>query len=573
MSVEPRENAKESGKRLGEQHKKPKSDIEISQAAKMLPIVEIAEARLDIPAEYVLPYGHYKAKISLDYIASLKDRPDGKLILVTAITPTPAGEGKTTTTVGLGDALNLIGKKAVICIREPSLGPCFGVKGGAAGGGYAQVVPMEDINLHFTGDFHAITSAHNLLAALLDAHLHFGNALGIDPREVVWPRALDLNDRALRRTVTGLGGRDAGPARETGFVITAASEIMAVVALAESRADLRRRLGAIVVAFDQAGRPVTASDLKAVGPMMVLLHEALLPNLVQTTEGVPALVHCGPFANIAHGTSSLLAQRIGLHLADYVVNETGFAVDLGAEKFFDIVMPISGHVPSAAVVVVSLKALRVQGGSPSGPVAAGFPNLERHLNNLKRWSVPSVVALNRFSGDSDADLAAVLGHCRSLGVDAALAEGYTRGGEGMTDLAAKVVSAAESSDPAAVTPLYDPGIPLDAKIRTVATEVYGAGSVAFKPAARQRLDQLASLGYGSLPVCIAKTQFSVTDDPKVMGAPAGWTLTISEVTLSAGAGFVVAVAGNMLLMPGLGKDPQAHRLDVDDDGIEIEPPI
>jgi formate--tetrahydrofolate ligase len=425
---------------------------------------------------------------------------------------------------------------------------------------------MEDINLHFTGDFHAITSAHNLLAALLDAHLHFGNELRLDPREILWPRAIDMNDRALRRIVTGIGGRDGGPARETGFVITAASEIMAILSLASSRDDLRRRLGEIVVGFNADGRPVIASDLKAVGPLMVLLNDALAPNLVQTTEGVPAIVHGGPFANIAHGTSSVLAQRVGLHLADYVVNETGFAADLGAEKFFDLVMPMSGHVPAAAVVIVTLKALRAQGGSLDGPAHAGFPNLDRHLANIRRWGTPPVVALNRFAADSDADLQSVLDHCRTQGVDAALSEGYLKGGDGMTDLADRVVAASARSSPDQVQPIYTAAMPLEEKIATIATQVYGASGVAFKPAAKARLQRLSSLGYQRLPVCIAKTQYSFSDDPTVMGAPTGWTLTISDVTLSAGAGFVVAIAGSMMLMPGLGKAPQAQKLDVDETG-------
>ena len=380
-------------------------------------------------------------------------------------------------TIGLTQGLVKRGHSAVAALREPSLGPVFGQKGGATGGGKASLAPVDKINLHFNGDFHAITSAHNLLAALLDTHLHFGNELKLDPREILWPRAMDMNDRALRRIVTGIGGRDGGPARETGFVITAASEIMAILSLSESRADLRRRLGEIVVGFNTEGRPVIASDLKAVGPMMVLLNDALLPNLVQTTEGVPAIVHGGPFANIAHGTSSVLAQRIGLHLADYVVNETGFAADLGAEKFFDLVMPMCGHVPAAAVVIVTLKALRAQGGTPDGPVEAGFPNLDRHLANIKRWGAPAVVALNRFAADSERDLEAVLAHCRGQGVDAALSEGYIKGGDGMTDLADRVVAAASTSDPARVQPIYSAAMSLEEKITAVATQVYGARGV------------------------------------------------------------------------------------------------
>ena len=533
----------------------------------MRPITEIAD-RLGLPEDLLEPYGRHTAKIRLEALDRFPNRR-GKLILVTAMTPTTSGEGKTVNTIGLTQGLAKLGHAAVAALREPSLGPVFGMKGGATGGGRASLEPVDKINLHFNGDFHAITAAHNLLAALLDTHLHFGNDLRLDPREILWPRAIDMNDRALRRIIAGVGGRDGGPARETGFVITAASEIMAILALSESRADLRRRLGRIVVGFSYDGRAVTAADLKAVGAMMVLLNEALMPNLVQTVEGAPAIVHCGPFANIAHGTSSVLAQRIGLHLADYVVNETGFAADLGAEKFFDLVMPMCGHVPSAAAVIVTLKALRTQGGLPDGPVAGGFPNLARHLENLKRWGVPAVVALNRFPGDADADLEAVLTYCRSIGAEAALAEGYTKGGDGMTAMAERIVSVASATDLAQVRPIYSADQPLEAKITEIATKVYGAAKVAFKPAAKERLQRLAALGYGTLPVCIAKTQYSITDDPKVMGAPTGWTLTVSEVSLSAGAGFVVAIAGAMMLMPGLGKTPQAHTLDVDEQGKVI----
>jgi formate--tetrahydrofolate ligase len=530
----------------------------------MKPITEIAAA-LGIPEDLVEPFGRYTAKLRLELLDRFPKRR-GKLILVTAITPTTSGEGKTVNTIGLTQGLVKLGHNAVAALREPSLGPVFGMKGGATGGGKASVEPLDKINLHFNGDFHAITAAHNLLAALIDTHLHFGNDLRLDPKEILWPRAMDMNDRALRRLATGLGGRDSGPARETGFVITAASEIMAILTLAESRADLRRRLSRIVVGFSYDGKAVTAEDLKAVGPMMVLLNEAILPNLVQTTEGAPAIVHGGPFANIAHGTSSVLAQRLSLHMADYVVNETGFAADLGAEKFFDIVMPMTGHVPSVAVVIVTLKALRAQGGAPDGPVASGFPNLARHLRNLQRWGVPPVIALNRFPGDTDEDLQKVLDYCTEVGADAALAEGYAKGGDGMTTLATKVVKAAADTDLRRVKPIYTNDLPLEAKITTVATQVYGAKGVTFKPAARGRLKKFEELGYGNLPVCIAKTQYSFTDDPKAMGAPSDWTLTISDVTLSAGAGFVVAIAGAMMLMPGLGKVPQAHKLDVDDEG-------
>ena len=533
----------------------------------MLPIADVA-ARLGLTADLLEPYGHAIAKIRLETLERFPKRR-GKLILVTAITPTTSGEGKTVNTIGLTQGLVKLGHNAVAALREPSLGPVFGMKGGATGGGKASLEPIDRINLHFTGDFHAITTAHNLLAALLDTHLHFGNDLRIDAKEILWPRCMDMNDRALRRIATGLGGRESGPARETGFVITAASEIMAILALADSRADLRARLGRIVVGFNYDGKAITAADLKAVGPMMLLLNDALMPNLVQTTEGAPAIVHCGPFANIAHGTSSVLAQRMGLHLADYVVNETGFAADLGAEKFFDLVMPMCGHVPAAAAVIVTLKALRAQGGSPDGPVDRGFPNLARHIDNMKRWGVGPVIALNRFPGDTDADLDLVLNYCRTLNVEAALCEGYTKGGAGMEEMAAKIVAVADASDPGRVKPIYQNDQSLADKISAVATNVYGAAKVSFKPAAKSRLEKLEALGYGKLPVCIAKTQYSFTDDPKLFGAPSGWTLGISDVTLSAGAGFVVAIAGSMMLMPGLGKVPQAHKLDVDDQGRAI----
>jgi formate--tetrahydrofolate ligase len=530
----------------------------------MRPINEIADS-LGLPTDLLEPYGRFTAKIQLETLERFPKRR-GKLVLVTAITPTLSGEGKTVTTIGLTQGLVKRGHNAVAALREPSLGPVFGQKGGATGGGKASLAPLEKINLHFNGDFHAITAAHNLLAALIDTHLHFGNELGIDSKEILWPRAMDMNDRSLRQIATGLGGRTNGPARETGFVITAASEIMAILALSESRTDLRRRLGEIVVGFTYSGAPVRAADLKAVGPMMVLLNDALLPNLVQTTEGAPAIVHCGPFANIAHGTSSVLAQRIGLHLADFVVNETGFAADLGAEKFFDLVMPMCGHVPSVAVVIVTLKAMKAQGGADSTNVESGFGNLQRHLENLKRWGVQPVVALNRFPSDTEADLETVQAFCAAQGVEAALSEGYARGGEGMVDLADKVVAAANGADPARVKPLYDHKLPFDAKLREIATKVYGAQGVAIKPAARTRLQQFEKLGYGNLPVCIAKTQYSFTDDAKMLGAPTGWTLNISEASLSGGAGFVVAIAGSMMLMPGLGKTPQAQKLDVDASG-------
>jgi formate--tetrahydrofolate ligase len=535
----------------------------------MVPITQIAD-RLGISHDLLEHYGKYTAKVRLELLER-NPEPRAKLVLITAITPTTSGEGKTVTTIGLTQGLVKRGYTAVATLREPSLGPVFGLKGGATGGGRASLVPLDKINLHFNGDFHAITSAHNLLAALIDSHLHFGNQLAIDANEVWWPRAIDMNDRALRQIATGLGGRTNGPPRETGFVITGASEIMAILALSESRTDLRRRLADIVVGFTYSGQPVRAADLKSVGSMMLLLNEAIMPNLVQTTEGAPALVHCGPFANIAHGTSSVIAQRMGLHLADYVVNETGFAVDLGAEKFFDIVMPASGHVPSVAVVIVTLKALRAQGGSvaANGPVEGGFPNLERHLGNLKQWGVPAVVALNRFPSDADSDLEAVRAFCASRGVEAAISDGYAKGGDGMTLLADKVVEATRNSKHNAVRSLYERNATFDEKLTAIATRVYGAERVSIKPAARSRLQQFTALGYGSLPVCVAKTQYSFSDDAKLLGAPSGWTLNITDATLSAGAGFVVAIAGSMMLMPGLGKTPQAHKLDVDDQGHAV----
>ena len=530
----------------------------------MKPIADIA-GRLGLPDDLLEPYGRYTAKIRLEALDRFPARR-GRLVLVTAITPTTSGEGKTVNTIDLTQGLVHIGKHAVAALREPSLGPVFGQKGGATGGGKASLFPVDKINLHFNGDFHAITSAHNLLAALIDTHLHFGNELRLDPKELLWPRCMDMNDRSLRRIAAGMGGRENGPARETGFIITAASEIMAIMALAESRADLRARLGRIVVGLNYDGKAVTAADLKAVGPMMVLLNDALMPNLVQTGEGAPAIVHCGPFANIAHGTSSVLAQRLGLHLADYVVNETGFAADLGAEKFFDIVMPMCGHVPSVAVMIVTLKALRAQGGSPDGPVDKGFPNLARHAANVRRWGAEPVVALNRFANDPEADLQAVLDYCASIGVDAALSEGYLKGGEGMADLARKVVAAADRADVSKVKPLYGPELTFEQKITEVATKVYGAKGVALKPGAKTRLKQYADLGYGHLPVCIAKTQYSFSDDPDKRNAPNRHTLTIRDVKLSAGAGFVVAYAGTITTMPGLPKRPAAVDIDCDADG-------
>jgi len=533
------------------------------------PIREIADA-LDIPDQYLEPYGKYTAKLRLELLEGLADRPTGKLVLVTAITPTSHGEGKTVTSIGLAQGLARIGRKAIATLREPSLGPVFGLKGGATGGGRSQVLPAEKINLHFTGDFHAITSAHNLLSAMLDAHLHHGNELRLDVGNIAWPRTMDMNDRALRQIVAGLGGKSNGVPRETGFVITAASEIMAILALASSRQDLRRRIAEIVVGYDLDGKPVRAADLKATGAMMVLLNEAIMPNLVQTTEGTPALVHAGPFANIAHGTSSIISQRIALNLVEFVVNESGFGADLGAEKYFDVVMPCSGIKPAVAVLIASVRALNAQGAkNEKTPVAldtlrAGLPNLGKHIENLKKFGVPIVVAINRFHLDTPDQTAVVRDFCREQGVAAVESDVFARGGEGGVELAEAVAAAAAvPSDP---KPLYCADLPLEAKVERVAQEIYGAGRVHFEPATRRKLAQLTALGFGTLPVCIAKTQSSITDNPKTYGAPTGFTLTVTDASLSAGAGFVVVIAGNMMRMPGLGKVPQAVHLDVTDDG-------
>ncbi len=536
------------------------------------PISQIAE-KLQIGEQYIEPWGAHMAKIRLELLSESRPATKHKLILVTAMTSTSSGEGKTVTSIGLGQALEKIGKRAVVTSREPSLGPVFGLKGGATGGGQSEVLPRERINLHFTGDFHAVTSAHNLLAAMLDAHIHHGNQLRIDVNNILWPRALDMNDRALRSVVTGLGGRTDGPARETGFVITAASEVMAILALAANRADLQRRLSQIVVGFDLDGKPVRADDLKATGGMMVLLTDAIMPNLVQTTEHTPAIVHAGPFANIAHGTSSVLAQKIGLQLADYVVNETGFASDLGAEKYFDIVMPASGLRPSVAVLIASTRSLLRHGSAKNGtqraaasPFEAGFLNLAKHVENLRKFGIPVVVAINRFTSDAAPQLDSITAFCRSLEVESAISEVYEKGGAGGIDLAEKVVAAADGAVEGEVRPLYQPGTSLFEKIETVGKEIYGAGEVVFEAAARKKLDQFGQLGYGKLSVCMAKTQASLTDDPTILGAPRGWTLTVTDAGLSAGAGFVVAVLGEMMLMPGLGKSPQAFKLNVDEAG-------
>lgn len=529
------------------------------------PIREIAE-KLAIGENYLEYYGKYTAKLRLDLLdAPFRERP-GKLILVTAITPTQHGEGKTVVSIGLAQALERLGRKSVATLREPSLGPVFGLKGGATGGGRSEMLPAEMINLHFNGDFHAVTAAHNLLAAMIDSHLHHGNERRIDVDNIFWPRTIDMNDRALRHVVIGLGGKVNGVPRETGFVITAASEVMAILAMAASRADLRRRLSEIVIAYDLAGNVVRASEVGATGAMMVLLNEAIMPNLVQTSEHTPAFVHAGPFANIAHGTSSVLAQRMALHVADYAVNETGFGAELGAEKYFDLVMPASGLKPSAAVLIASARALIEQGG---GDLTKGLPNLARHAANLRRFGVPVVVAINRFASDAPADLGLIAGFCRQAGIECAEVEAYTKGGEGALELAEKVIAAAETDGQARVAPLYPPETPLEAKVAMVARDVYGAADVHFELAARRKIRKFGEQGFGHLPVCIAKTQSSFSDNPKLLGAPTGFTLTVTDAILAAGAGWVVVIAGNMLLMPGLGKAPQAVKMDVDDEGEVI----
>ena len=548
------------------------SDIEIARAAHMQPITEIGE-RLGLPAKAIQPYGHTKAKISLDHIASLADRPDGKLILVTAMTPTPAGEGKTTTTVGLGDGLNRIGKKAMICLREPSLGPCFGVKGGAAGGGYAQVVPMEDINLHFTGDFHAIGAAHNLLSALLDNHIYWGNASGLDQRRIAWRRVLDMNDRALRDTVVSLGGVANGFPRQTGFDITVASEVMAIFCLATSLADLERRLGNIVVGYTRDRTPVHARDLKAHGPMTVLLKDAIQPNLVQTLENNPAFIHGGPFANIAHGCNSAMATKTALKLADYVVTEAGFGADLGAEKFFDIKCRKAGLKPAAAVIVATIRALKMHGGVAKGDlgqedvvaVTRGLENLGRHVKNVQRFGVPAVVAINRFSADTDAELAAVQEYVAGLGIIAIEANHWADGSAGAEELAHKVVAMVDAGG-ADFKPLYDDDLRLFEKIEIISRDIYGADGVAADKRVHDQLRQWQDEGYGHLPVCMAKTQYSFSTDPALKGAPLGHSIPIREVRLSAGAEFIVAICGEVMTMPGLPRVPAANSIHLNDAG-------
>ncbi len=548
-----------------------KSDIEIARAARKKPILEIGE-KLGIPPEHLLPYGHDKAKVSADFIAAQKDRRNGKLILVTAINPTPAGEGKTTTTVGLGDGLNRIGKKAIVCIREASLGPCFGVKGGAAGGGYAQVVPMEDMNLHFTGDFHAITAAHNLLSALLDNHIYWGNEQNIDIRRIAWRRVMDMNDRALRQIVCSLGGVANGYPRETGFDITVASEVMAILCLARDLKDLERRLGNIIVGYRRDKSPVFARDIKADGAMTVLLKDAMQPNLVQTLENNPAFVHGGPFANIAHGCNSVIATTTALKLADYVVTEAGFGADLGAEKFFDIKCRKAGLKPDAAVIVATVRAMKMNGGVKKDDlnredieaVRKGCANLGRHVQNVKKFGVPVVVAINHFTSDTEAEIRAVRDYVATLGAEAILCRHWAEGSAGIEALARKVVELADSGL-SQFSPLYPDDMPLFQKIETIAKDIYHAGEVIADKTVRDQLRVWEEQGYGRLPVCMAKTQYSFSTDPNLRGAPSGHTVPVREVRLSAGAGFVV-ITGEIMTMPGLPKVPSSERIFLNEDG-------
>jgi formate--tetrahydrofolate ligase len=548
-----------------------KSDIEVAREAKMKPIMEIG-AKLGIPAESLIPYGHTKAKVDLKFIDGLKSKKNGKLILVTAINPTPAGEGKTTTTVGLGDGLNRIGKKAMICLREPSLGPCFGMKGGAAGGGYAQIVPMEDINLHFTGDFHAITSAHNLLSALIDNHIYWGNELGIDSRRVAWRRVMDMNDRALREIVCSLGGVANGYPREAGFDITVASEIMAILCLATSIEDLERRIGQIVVGQKRDKGQVLAKDLKAPGAMTVLLKDALMPNLVQTLENNPAFVHGGPFANIAHGCNSVMATASALKLADYVVTEAGFGADLGAEKFFDIKCRKAGMAPSAAVIVATVRALKMHGGVAKDDlkkesvdaVKKGLANLGRHLENMKKFGVPIAVAVNHFITDTDAEIEAVKAFCAAQGVKAFKCTHWGEGGKGIEDLAHHVAELAEA--PSGFKPLYSEDLSLWDKVKTIATEIYRADDIVADKSVRDQLKAFEAQGYGKFPICMAKTQYSFSTDPNLKGAPINHIVPIREVRLSAGAEFIVVICGEVMTMPGLPKVPSAEVIGLDEKG-------
>lgn len=549
------------------------NDIEIAQQAEMKHIKEIA-ATLDIAEDDIEMYGKYKAKLSDSLISSVQNNKDGKLVLVTAINPTPAGEGKTTITVGLGEAMGRLGKKAVIALREPSLGPCFGIKGGAAGGGYAQVVPMEDLNLHFTGDFHAITSANNLLAAMMDNHIHQGNALGIDVNRIVFKRCMDMNDRALRNTVIGLGKRVDGVPREDGFVITVASEIMAILCLASDFKDLQERLGRIIVAYNYQNEPVTAKDLKAVGAMAALLKDAIKPNMIQTLEHTPAIVHGGPFANIAHGCNSVIATKTAMKLADYVITEAGFGADLGAEKFFDIKCRMNHLKPDAVVLVATVKALKYNGGVPKAELGvenlealkAGIVNLEKHIENLQKYQVPVVVTLNRFVTDTDAELAYVETFCKERGCDFALANVWEKGGEGGIELANAVLNTLETKE-SNFKVLYEDDLSIKDKIKCVATEIYGASDVTYSAEAERAIAKIEEMGFGNFPVCMAKNQYSLSDDAKKLGRPTGFDIHIREVYVSAGAGFVVAITGTIMTMPGLPKIPAAENISVNDDGV------
>lgn len=549
------------------------SDIEIAQKAHMLPITEVA-GKLGIGEEDIELYGRYKAKLSMDLIKRVQDKPDGKLILVTAITPTPAGEGKSTTTVGLAQGLAKIGQKVIVALREPSLGPCMGIKGGAAGGGYSQVVPMEDINLHFTGDFHAITSAHMLLAAMLDNHIQQGNALNIDPRRIVWKRVVDMNDRELRNIVVGLGGKAHGVPRQDGFDITVASEVMAILCLATGLHDLKERLSKIIVAYDYSGNPITAGMLKAQGAMAALLKDAVKPNLVQTLENVPAIIHGGPFANIAHGCNSVMATKTALKLADYTITEAGFGADLGAEKFFDIKCRYAGLKPDAVVLVATVRALKMHGGVPKTELATpdveavkrGIVNLEKHIENIKQYGLPMVVAINAFAQDTPEELEAIRSHCAAHGVNVALSEVFAKGGEGGIELAKEVVALATSGK-ADFKLLYGEELSLKEKIETIAKKIYGAVGVNYTKEANNALKDFEKMGYWHLPVCMAKTQYSFSDDPALLGRPEGFEITIKNCRIAAGAGFVVVLTGDIMTMPGLPKVPAAEKIDVSDDGV------
>ena len=549
------------------------SDIEIAQQAHMLPITEVAK-KLGIGEEDIELYGRYKAKLSMDLIKRVQSKPDGKLILVTAITPTPAGEGKSTTTVGLAQGLAKIGKSVIVALREPSLGPCMGIKGGAAGGGYSQVVPMEDINLHFTGDFHAITSAHMLLAAMLDNHIQQGNTLNIDPRRIVWKRVVDMNDRELRNIVVGLGGKAHGVPRQDGFDITVASEVMAILCLATGLHDLKERLSKIIVAYDYSGNPVTAGMLKAQGAMAALLKDAVKPNLVQTLENVPAIIHGGPFANIAHGCNSVMATKTALKLADYTITEAGFGADLGAEKFFDIKCRYAGLKPDAVVLVATVRALKMHGGVPKTDLATpdveavkrGMVNLEKHIENIKQYGLPLVVAINAFAQDTPEELEAVRAHCANHGVNVALSEVFAKGGEGGVELAKEVVRLT-TEEKADFKVLYGDELSLKEKIETIAKNIYGAVGVNYTKEATNALKDFEKMGYGHLPVCMAKTQYSFSDDPALLGRPEGFEITIKNCRIAAGAGFVVVLTGDIMTMPGLPKVPAAEKIDVSDDGV------